>query len=213
MTARKIIPNMRAAARARLLTLALPVSAIPGNAVIAGDTLTAAGEDFEADGHGPGDYVVLAGFSAANNGLHRLEGVAGNTLTFGRALTNQTVTGGSVTAYMPQVAWERETFHPVEGVPFISEVFRRIGGKPVLFGGQWRHDLLLSLTLQWPSGQGTLGIESMAGRLLELYRPGTGLSFGGNVGKVASADQAPLNEESVWTACAVTASVTAWTEN
>lgn len=213
MTARNIIPNMRAAARTKLLALSLPVS-VTGSVTIAGAVLTASGATFVTDGHSPGDYLTLAGLSAANNGTRRVVGVTQTVLTFADAFaTNETVGASTISGYRPEIAWEREAFTPVAGQPFISEVFRRIGGKPVPFGGQWRHDLLLSLTLQWPSGQGTLGIESMAGRLLELYRPGTGLSFGGNVGKVVSADVSPLNEESVWTACAVTASVMAWTAN
>lgn len=206
-----IITDMRSAARAHLLSITLPM--IAGDVTITGNVLTIPTGGLIEAGFKPGFYVTITGGDPVNEGPWRCVGMDDDSMTFDVPLVPGTGTV-ALSVSLPKIEWQDEAgFIPVPSQPHLTEVFRRVGGKPVLMGGQWRHDMLLTLTLFWPSGQGTIGPESMAGRLWKHFRPGTGLLYGSNKGKVINADQAPSLTEPVWTAYPVTASVAAWTAN
>lgn len=206
-----IIPDMRAACRERLLTLPAALPSASGSATVRGRELRMPGTDLAAMGLHPGAFATITGLRTAP--VRRfIHAVDGDALTFDEAPGDG---AGLLRVHLdlPEVAWQDEAFTPTPGVPFISEVFRRVGGRPVLFNGQWRHDMLLTLSLFWPSGKGTIGPESVTGRLLELYRPGVGLAYGANRGKVTAADAPQSLPEPAWTLYPVTIAVTAWTDN
>lgn len=211
-SSKHIVTDMRSALRERLLGISTVESVVLPTASVSGKVLTAPGVDFEAEGFWPGAYLTLSSFGAAS-GTYRMAAVEPGKITFVDVVPSASATAAVASIRLPDVAWDDETYVPKPGTPYINEAFRRVGGRPVLFGGQWRHNMLLTLTLFWPAGQGTIGPESMAGRLLELYRPGVGLAYGANKGKVTAADQPPHLKEPAWTSYPVTVAVTAWTDN
>lgn len=201
---------MRAALRSHVLTLALPSVTAP--MTLSGRVLTASDVDFRALGFWPGCQIDIKPENRPAE-RHWLAAVGIDTLTLREAPSEAFTDAEAVSVAMPEIVWEQEAYTPEPGTPFITEAFRRVGGQPVLFHGQWKHNFLVTFSLFWPSGQGTIGPESLAGRLLQHFRPGVGLAYGVNKGHIDGADTPQPIAEPAWILFPVTVSVTAWTDN
>jgi hypothetical protein len=211
--------DLRAAFRQGLLAGPYPSVTFATPATLAQGVLDVSGEpglDFVALGLRAGDYPTLTGFSPKTDGAHLLVRVEAKRLTFAEKFGSAgSAAGAKVSIELPKPAWEAESFTPVKGVPFMQEVVQAAGSQMAALGrgGTQRHRVLATATLFYPSGQGTLGLESMAGRLLKRFKPGTGLVYGSSQGIVTQAEARPLLQEPEWISCPVVATVTAWTVN
>jgi hypothetical protein len=171
--------------------------------------------DFPALGFRAGDYMRPSGFSrTANNVLARLKGVAvGSLVLDSESLVAESKTGVTLAVPLPSIAYEAEVYDPISGQPFIREVMQTVGREVLGLGGVNEDTLLATATLFYPAGRGTIGVESMAGRLVERFKAGTVLAYGGDGGKVIRCEPSPLNSEPDWVSISVMATVVAWTLN
>lgn len=207
--------HMRAAYRQRLLGMSMPDVTLTAALAASGNTLTTTqvGLDFIALGFRVGDFVMTSGFTqAANKALNRITALEAKKITVDDALASESKV---VRVYvpLPAIAYEAETFEPNKKAPHLAEVVRTVSSQPSVMGGIIAHTVLATATLFYPAGQGTIGIESMAGRLLQRFAPGAVLSYGGDAGKVFKCEPSPLLQEPEWISQSVTASVAAWTLN
>lgn len=207
-----LLTDIRAASRQRLLALELPVSSISGGAAFSNGKLTKPGGGFESDGFCVGDYATVAGLPGIN-GAFRVSLVTDDAIQFEGLSYTGSVAQVLISGAVPEPAWQGETYAPTLGKPYVNEAFRAVGSEPSADGGYTRWTLLATWTLFYPAGKGTIGIESMAGRLLEQFRPSTPMVFGQSRGKVAAVDPGPLVQEPEWLIMPLTARVTAWTDN
>ena len=201
--------DIRAAFRAQLLALVMP--AAPNTALTAaGRTLGAPGVDFAALGFQPGDYATT---TLSNNlGPYKITRVDVGQLTFANQLVAQAA-AGVISVPLPPVAWENDEFEPVPGQPFLEEVVRVIDSSPRGAGsaGYEQHTILATLALVYPAGQGTLGAESMVGRLKTVFRPGQGLSYGENAGTIMKSGPGAKVSQAPWLRCPFTVQLLCWT--
>jgi hypothetical protein len=120
-----------------------------------------------------------------------------------------TLTDGS-----PAVVWEGKSFTD-EGTPFIRESFRPISStlKSVGSGSTIEHRINLLWTLSYPSDDGTVAIEDMAGSLLAHFAPQTRLSYGTDGGLVIAAERRPILTEPKWLSLIVAITILSYTTN
>ena len=90
----------------------------------------------------------------------------------------------------------------------VSSVVRATG-----LGGTIAHTVLATFTLHYPANNGTLDIDTMTGSLLQHFRPGTGLTYGGTSAVVQQAEPAPLQQEPDWLNRSVTITIVGHTSN
>ena len=209
MSLASLLADIRSAWRGRLLSTPMPAAG-PIALDAAGQVWSAAGTDFGAAGFVPGDFVSVQG--AVNLGPTRVLSAEDGSITVSDVLAigNAEVT---VSVELPPPAWEGELYEPASGLPYVAEAVRFTDRSPSPMGGVIRSKILATATLFYPAGQGTLGIESMAGRVSDQFRPGVVLSRGASAGMVQKCDQTQLLQESEWISCSVTASVIAWSLN
>lgn len=114
-----------------------------------------------------------------------------------------------------EVAWEGRPYDPKVGTPFIRESFRALASsvRALGRGGTIAHRMTGNLSIFFPAGRGTLGVETAAGLLLKGFAPGTALVYGGASGVVMQAERAPLVQETDWISCPVTITIVAYTAN
>lgn len=114
-----------------------------------------------------------------------------------------------------QFAFEDEAFEPKIGVPFYEELVREIdatrraGGA----GGAEEHTILASVTLVYPSGGGTLPLESMAGRLKVAFKVGRYLTYGDSAGQITKSSLGANVIEAPWTRNPFTVRLRCWTSD
>jgi hypothetical protein len=111
--------------------------------------------------------------------------------------------------------WEGREYNPTRGVSYVSESYRPISSdvRATGYGGTVAHQINGSFTLHYPSNQGTLAIEEMAGDLMDAFRPGTQVAYNTSSGVVQQATRSSLTQEPDWINCAVTISIIAYTAN
>lgn len=116
---------------------------------------------------------------------------------------------------LPVVAWEGRSYQPVKGTPWISEQMRPISSvvRATGRGGVIAHTLTENLTLHFPPGKGTVEIDALAGALIELFRPGTSVSYGGASAVVQQAERMALIQEPDWINCPVIVTLIGHTSN
>jgi len=110
-------------------------------------------------------------------------------------------------------AWEGLAFEPTRGTPFLAEAMRPIGSEVRGMGasGALAHTIAASLSLVYPSGQGTLAIEQAASALMDGFRPGVTVVYGGQSAIVTKVERSPLRPEPDWIQTTVTATLIAYT--
>lgn len=113
------------------------------------------------------------------------------------------------------VAWEGRPFDPKTSEPFIRESFRALASqvRALGTGGTIAHRMTGNLSVFFPAGRGTVGVEAAAGLLLQGFAPGTALVYGDAKGIVMQAERAPLMQEPDWISCPVTITIVAYTAN
>lgn len=116
---------------------------------------------------------------------------------------------------LPAVAWEGRSFTPLVGTPFVRESLRPINSavRALGRGGTISHTITAHLILFYPIGKGTVDIETMAGTLLEAFKPGTSLVYGTSKGVIMQAQRKPLLQEPNWQSLPIEISITAHTVN
>ncbi|CAB4130456.1 Protein of unknown function DUF4128 [uncultured Caudovirales phage] len=103
-------------------------------------------------------------------------------------------------AGLPAIAYEGKVADPKVGTPWISESMRPISSTVMAtgLGGTISHVTMATLTLHYPSGAGTLTLETMAGLLMEHFRPGTVLAYESAGAVVTKVERTGLIQEPDW---------------
>lgn len=215
MSADLVHLNLRSAIRSRLLSLS--------SRVVSGTTISVAGNAFvdSANGFGSysvGDEITASGFTTpANNGSFMVTGVTAGSLVVDAVLTNEAAGGvRQIAVGLPAGrAWEGRPFSPVIGRPYFSELMIPINSdvRALGLGGTIAHNVSANLTLRYPSGKGTAAIERMAGAFMELFRPGTAMSYGGTSVTILQAERRALIADVDWVSCPVIIDAVSYTAN
>ena len=106
----------------------------------------------------------------------------------------QTLTG------LPDVAWEGREFTPVKGQPYVSESMIPVSSDVMAtgLGGYIAHTVTANFTLHYPVNSGTVALESLAGSLMQHFRPGTVVSYGDANATVQQVERVGLTHEPDW---------------
>ena len=113
------------------------------------------------------------------------------------------------------VAWEGRAFQPVKGTPFLTEQMRPISSvvRATGVGGVIAHTVTANFTLHYPAGKGTNEIDALAGALLELFRPGSSVSYNTASAVVQQAERMAMIQEPDWINCPVVITFVGHTSN
>lgn len=119
-----------------------------------------------------------------------------------------------------RIAWEGDDdFEPSAANAYFAESFRA-GPKRYMSvgnangtGGSVLHPFDLTITLFFPKGKGTIALERCAGAVMALFRPGTVLTNSGEGAIVNNVTRSAVYQDGNRIACAVTASMNAFTQN
>lgn len=113
------------------------------------------------------------------------------------------------------VAWEGKIYQPVKGTPFMTEQMRPISSvvRATGLGGVIAHTVTANFTLHYPPGKGTVEIDAIAGALIELFRPGTSVSYNTASAVVQQAERMALFQEPDWINCPVVITFIGHTSN
>lgn len=113
------------------------------------------------------------------------------------------------------VAWEGKTYQPVKGKPFLSEQMRPISSvvRGTGLGGYIAHTVTANFTLHYPAGKGTVEIDALAGALLELFRPGSSITYNTASAVIQQAERMALFQEPDWINCPVVITLIGHTSN
>lgn len=128
-----------------------------------------------------------------------------------RAAVRQRI--GSLAGLPAARHWEGEDFAPERGVAFLSETLRPISSAVRGLGasGAIQHNIVASLALNYPAGQGTLQIEQAASALMDGFRPGLSVSYAGQTAIITQVERSPLRQEPDWLQTTVSATLIAYT--
>lgn len=118
----------------------------------------------------------------------------------------------AVDAGAREYSWEGFTYYPKVGEPFWTEVLLPISSTAVAVGNraEIRHVIQATVTLWYPSGRGTDQIETVAGKVLGAFRPGTPLEVGVNQAFVRSAERRPINSDAGYLSLVVIVTIVAY---
>lgn len=118
-------------------------------------------------------------------------------------------------ADLPAMAWEAREFSPVKGTPYISETLRPVSSRVRALGrgGNQAHTLIQTFGLFFPANQGTTASDALAGKLLKLFEPGTGIAYGGDTAMVQEAERMALVTQPDWINVPVIVTMTGYTAN
>lgn len=210
--------NLRAAFRERLLTL-IDIDHSPGVSVsLASGVFTRASGSWLTAGFAPGMEVQAVGFTGNPFGV--VETVSALAMKLGISGSQTVAGGGQFKAALPQGrAWEGFDFFPVDGKPYVAESFRANSAMGLCVGnsdgtgGTIEHSLEATASFFYPKNKGTLAIERMAGAMMQLFRRGSSLSYGGDSATIANASRSSLYDDGARIGCAVTITIPAYTQN
>ncbi len=101
---------------------------------------------------------------------------------------------------LPPVAWQGREFAPVKGQPFVSESMVPVSSdvRATGLGGYIAHTVTANFTLHFPANKGTTALETLAGALMQHFRPGTVLSYASAAATVQQAERVGLIQEPDW---------------
>lgn len=113
------------------------------------------------------------------------------------------------------VAWEGRVYQPIKGTPFMTEQVRPISSTVTAtgIGGVIAHTVTANFTLHYPANTGTLEIDAFAGALLQLFRPGTSITYNSTSAVVQQAERMALITEPDWINCPVIITLIGHTSN
>ena len=116
---------------------------------------------------------------------------------------------------LPPVAWEGKAFAPVRGQAFVSEVMVPVSSavRGTGRGGYIAHTVMANFTLHHPANAGTSAIETLAGRILQHFAPGTAIAYGSSSAIVQEAEVAGLIQEPDWVSMTVAVNMVGHTTN
>lgn len=116
---------------------------------------------------------------------------------------------------LPPIAWEGKPYQPVKGAAWMSEQMRPITSvvRATGVGGTIAHTITANFTLHFPPGKGTVDIDALAGSLMELFRPGTSVSYEGSSAVVQQTERMALMQEPDWVNCPVIVTLIGHTSN
>lgn len=116
---------------------------------------------------------------------------------------------------LPDMAWENEAYSPKVGTPYIAETLIANSSRVRALGkgGNTGHQLLLTLTLNFPANTGTNPSDALAGKLLALFSPGTGIVYGGDQAMVQEAEKLGVQQQPDWIKVPVIITLTGYTQN
>ena len=116
---------------------------------------------------------------------------------------------------VPSIAWEGEAYAPTVGVPYVAETLAANGSRVAAIGrgGNISHALLQTFGLFFPANAGTNAADALAGRLLKLFEPGTGIVHGGDQAMVQEAERLGLVTQPDWINVPVIITLTGHTQN
>jgi uncharacterized protein DUF4128 len=110
-------------------------------------------------------------------------------------------------------AWEGYHFEPVKGEAYFEDALLPVSDDPAALGAI-HHDMQYVVTLRYPSGDGTAEIEAMAGKLLELFSPGTGLTYEDTSCLCMKAERrGKIRIETDWVSATVAVRISSYTVN
>lgn len=220
-------PNLRSAFRERLLTL-VDVDHSPGVSVsLASGVFTRASGSWLTAGFAPGMEVTVSSFTGSP--LYGVvDTVSALALKLGVSGSQTVAGGGRFVVALPgkrentndtnrhRIAFEGADFFPVDGFPYVAESVRAGSSslRPIANPsgvGLAEHALEATATLFYPK-RGTLAIERMAGALMTLLAESPRrLAYGGVSSLVRNVERSALYQDGDRIACAVTASLLAFT--
>lgn len=116
---------------------------------------------------------------------------------------------------LPAQAWEGRAYQPVKGTPYVSESVRAISSevRAIGLGGTIAHRITANFTFHYPAGKGTSPVETMAGNVMALFRPGTILSYGDDSAVVQQAERTSVSQEADWISITVIITAVGYTVN
>lgn len=116
---------------------------------------------------------------------------------------------------LPPVAWQGREFAPVKGQAFIAESFTPVSSlvRGTGLGGYIAHTVSATFRLNYPTNAGTVAMETMAGALLQHFRPGTSITYDGISGLVLQAERAGFTQEPDWLSSTVIVTLIGHTTN
>ena len=208
MSLATLLPNLRAAFRARLLT-AVDID-VTVAVTVAGGVFTRASGSWIADGFAIGQELKVSGAAIGTMLVKGIEEAK---------LVTTSAAGGSgaarfIVGLPSAVAWEGAKFAP-KGSPFAVEKVQMAGSTRRSFGpnGLIQHRALMHCNLFYPAQGATLAIERMTGALMQHFRPGTDLIHGGDAARVEQVEASPLMLDNEWLSQAVTVTALAFTSD
>ena len=120
---------------------------------------------------------------------------------------------GTLTGIPTERAWEGASYSPRAGEPFIEDLLSVNDDIPVSLGAIV-HEMVYILTLRFPSGKGTSGIERAGGKLLDHFKVGTSLEYGTTkLLCTKAARRGSIRQDGAWASMTVSVSVTAFTKD
>jgi hypothetical protein len=101
---------------------------------------------------------------------------------------------------LPDVAWEGREFTPVKGEPYVTESIIPVSSDVMAtgLGGYIAHTVTANFTLHYPVNSGTVALESLAGSIMQHFRPGTVVSYSGTAATVQQVERVGLTQEPDW---------------
>jgi len=101
---------------------------------------------------------------------------------------------------LPDVAWEGREFTPVKGQPYVSESMIPVSSDVMAtgLGGYIAHTVTANFTLHYPVNSGTVALESLAGSMMQHFRPGTVVAYGDAAATVQQVERVGLTQEPDW---------------
>lgn len=218
MSLATLYPNLRSAFRQRLLTL-VNIDHAPGVSVtLASGVFTRASGSWLTAGFAPGMEVTVIGFGAATSSV--VESVTALALKTSHAGAQTVAGGGQFVVGLPQGrAWTGETFHPIDGRPYVAEAVlagssrKKSHGGPNGQGAVIEHTPRAVATLFYPNGKGTLALEAMAGAVMAHFLPGSSLSYGADAARITDVSLSIPYLDGSRLAQAVSVELLAFTQN
>lgn len=116
---------------------------------------------------------------------------------------------------LPDVHWEGTEYAGAVGRPFITEAMRPVSSVVTApgIGGVIAHRVLATFTLHYPTKVGTNAIESAAGALMSLFRPGNAVSYASATAVIEQTERAGATQEPDWINLSVVVTLVGHTTN
>lgn len=200
-----LLTGLRAACRQRLITLPRPSIAVTGS-ISARSIISSTNQFTNAD-------LVAGEYISINNNQALTTKIEAGKITVKEDLPNATLTNANLELQKLEYAWQGETYIPKIGTPFVQEVLKSLNQQVKGIGGVTEHLFLYIMTLQFPAGEGTQGIERMAERIFDWFKPGAGIASIGEHGSlICETKLDSILQDTAWISLPISAKIRAWSE-